>query len=257
MTKTGTLVHMAHVTWRGVTLDARTAAMMDEVAKRTKAKITPVQGSYSNGSLSAGTHSGGGAIDIHVIGYSTADILDIVHVMREVGFAAWWRRLPEWTSAQHVHAIAVGCPDLTKAAAAQVTSLRNGRNGLANNLPDRHADMKLPVITWETYLAHKSGAVPVVPKAPAAPAPKKIVALAKGVKPGAHDPQVKYLQSELVRTGFLKGGGTPTDYYGPITQGAVAAFQNKYPKYKGYGLVKDVKIGSRGFAFLQTLPTKG
>ena len=120
--------------------------------------IRPTQGSYSNGSLSAGTHAGGGAVDLSVRNpraLTITEILVIVKAMRKVGFAAWYRAKPEWSGDPHIHGIAVGCPDLDPAAAAQVLDLKHGLNGLASHGRDRHADMKLPVITWEQYLKGK------------------------------------------------------------------------------------------------------
>lgn len=243
---------VSKVVWRGYTFDARTAAMLTEVAKRCRATITPVQGSYSHGALSAGTHSGGGAVDVHVIGYSSADILQIVHVMREVGFAAWWRRSPEWTGAQHIHGIAVGCKDLDPSAAAQVVSLRNGHNGLAGNGKDRHADMHLPVITWEQYLAKRDGAPAPVPAPKPAPKPVSYVAvLGKNCRPGRIDSTTKDLQRALIATGYAKGlFSHATGLYGKGTQAAVRVFYNKHPEFQSNG--KDVAIGAKGWAFLRT-----
>lgn len=143
---------MARVAWRGVTVDSRTARMMDVVALRTGPKVVPTQGSFSNFGPSAGTHSGSGAIDLSVNGLATPSINSIVKVMRQVGFAAWHRFPSRGPWGAHIHAIAVKAPGLSDAAARQVAALRRGRNGLANNKLDRHRNMGLPVIAFEKFL---------------------------------------------------------------------------------------------------------
>lgn len=155
---------MTRTVWRDYTFDTRTAKMLVEVDKLVGPDIPihPTQGSYSNGAASAGTHSGGGAVDLSVLhprALTQEEILLIVRTMRKVGFAAWYRTKPEWSGGPHIHGIAVGCPDLTPAAAAQVLDLKHGLNGLASHGRDRHADMHLPVITWEQYLKSKEDEV--------------------------------------------------------------------------------------------------
>jgi peptidoglycan hydrolase-like protein with peptidoglycan-binding domain len=149
---------MARVQWRGVTLDERTAAMMNEVARLTPSvSITPTQGSYSSGvGASAGTHNGGGAIDISVRGMDAVRINALVRNMRRVGFAAWFRDARAGVWGAHVHGVAVDCRDLASVAERQVEALRDGRNGLADNGPDPHAWMHMPVTTWERYKASLS-----------------------------------------------------------------------------------------------------
>ena len=144
---------MSRVQWRGVTLDQRTSKMMDEVVKLCKdIKIDPTQGSYSKSvGASAGTHDGGGAIDLSLSGLSAFEILKIVSSMRTVGFAAWHRRAGEGPWSDHVHGIAVNCPDSTAVAKRQVTALRKGKNGLANGKKDPHAFLRIPVTSWEAY----------------------------------------------------------------------------------------------------------
>jgi hypothetical protein len=144
---------MAEVNFRGVTLDSRTARMMDVVAMRTSPKIIPTQGSFSTSvGASAGTHSGTGAIDLSVKGLDAPRVNAIVKVMRQVGFAAWHRLPNEGPWPAHIHGIAVNAPGLSTAAAKQVAALRRGRNGLENDHLDRHRNMNLPVIAFEKFL---------------------------------------------------------------------------------------------------------
>lgn len=131
------------VQWRGHTFDARTVSALKWVEKKYLAvapkKRKPLrigQGSYSDGSLSAGTHSAGGAVDIMFAGLTKKQQKAIVKWLRKAGFAAWGRVGPGWAPYnEHAHAI---LPSRTNSypAKAQVTSYRTGRNGLANNAVD-------------------------------------------------------------------------------------------------------------------------
>lgn len=98
-----------------------------------------LQGSYNHGgvSASAGTHDGGGAIDLDVRGLSSGQRAALVRALREAGFAAWLRRRPTF-SVDHVHAIAVGDPDLPAGARRQVADYFAGRDGLAGHRKDPH-----------------------------------------------------------------------------------------------------------------------
>lgn len=193
----------AAVVWRGVRVDPRTRDMLDEVARLTPELpvLSPSQGSYTTGvDASANTHAGGGAVDIRASNLTAGQTIQTVRVMRRVGFAAW-RRLPsEGNWAEHVHAIAVGCPDLSPAAARQVEALRAGRNGLRNEMPDRHADLGLPVTTWEAY---RSGDDDML-----------------GLKQGDQGERVRVLQAMLQYAGFKPVGGADGDY-GPKTAESV------------------------------------
>lgn len=93
------------------------------------------QGEYSNGSLSAGTHTGGGVIDIAANPRNQARM---VAALRANGFAAWFRT-PAEGFAYHIHAVQMNNPNLSAAARAQVNSYRHGGNGLANGGKDTGA----------------------------------------------------------------------------------------------------------------------
>lgn len=133
----------------GKMLNYRTLEML-EIAERRYAAwlgLTGVewvlsQGSWSNATASAGTHAGGGALDIDATSWDTAAERDrIVLELRRIGFAAWYR--PKLVRADgslvwnpHIHAIAIGDRELSPAADDQVTAYRFGHNGLADNGPD-------------------------------------------------------------------------------------------------------------------------
>ena len=186
----------AKTTWRGVTLDPRSAAMMAEVAVLTGAgkplatpTIRPIQGSYSTSTTaSAGTHDGGGAIDISVAGWTLAQIWALVAAMRAVGWRAWYRP-PNWDGrggGRHVHAIAAGARDLSPSAARQVAYYAQGLNGLKNMAPDNSPpSVGRPLTTWEQYAAaHRPKPAPKPTQTPA-PVPGTITeALMAGRIPG-------------------------------------------------------------------------
>jgi hypothetical protein len=137
--------------FRGVALNWRTAEML--VVAEKKISTAPVelsQGSWSNAATSAGTHSGGGALDVRASKGGkafTRDQLDEIQLeLRRIAFAAWVRNPTQGDWPYHVHAIAIGDRDMSDAAAAQVVAYKNGRDGLAGNGPDYG-----PRPTWTPY----------------------------------------------------------------------------------------------------------
>lgn len=117
-------------------LNRRTLAMLDVAAERYRAaggtlrlRDQIMQGSYNPGGVSAsfGTHDGGGAIDLSVREPQTRNVLAaeiplLLRVLRETGFAAWLRETDELYkgSPVHIHAIAIGDPELSEAARGQI-----------------------------------------------------------------------------------------------------------------------------------------
>lgn len=138
---------MATVEWRGKKFDAKTKAALVAVDKFVGADfpIQPTQGSYSTSvGASAGTHAGGGAVDLSVRELNRNQIEVLVFVLRAHGFAAWHRTPDEGDWPAHVHAIYAASTDLSAPARRQVESLRRGRNGLKGDGPDRHAGLRAP-----------------------------------------------------------------------------------------------------------------
>ena len=138
------------VTFDARTVDARTAAMLTQASSTLGAPLRLDQGSYSTSDpTSAGTHAGGGAVDINVDDWSAARRRSVTGVLRSIGFAAWLRSPSEGDWPRHIHAVAISDPDLSPQAQAQVGDYFLGRNGLKNNGPDTGpAGRKL---TWEDY----------------------------------------------------------------------------------------------------------
>lgn len=109
------------------------------------------QGGYSRGKLSAGTHAGGGAIDVahHLVNTPAR-----VRLWRTCGIAMWERTEKDSPSFgpgnRHGHGIWIGCPHLHPEAAFQVSAYRNGRDGLVRNGPDRYP--RPQIVTWREAL---------------------------------------------------------------------------------------------------------
>src|SRR5690606_7927557 len=116
----------------GETTDKRTKKMLREAEKRSGAKVIVVQGSWSDGKYSAGTHSGAGVVDLRVWHLSSGQVDALVLWLRKVGFAAWYRTIG---SGPHIHAVAIGASGLHRAAADQVDDYYSRRDGLVGNGP--------------------------------------------------------------------------------------------------------------------------
>lgn len=142
----------ARTTHSGKSVNARTEAMLAEAQRLLGRKLTLDQGSYNPGGdpTSAGTHDGGGVVDVNVDGMSTATWTTTVKVLREVGFAAWHRTPSQGDWPYHIHAAAISDPDLSPAAQHQTGDYYLGRNGLANRGPDDGPKVS-PITTWEQY----------------------------------------------------------------------------------------------------------
>lgn len=125
----------ALTTYDGHKVDELTKAALEEVAKRCGYSLTVLQGSYNGGanrvSASAGTHDGGGAVDL-----APYDWQRKVRAAREVGFAAWHRLPSQGPWQEHIHMILIGDARMSPSAAQQVVAYRNGRDGLVDNARD-------------------------------------------------------------------------------------------------------------------------
>lgn len=138
----------------GKVTDARTAAMLVEAQRLAGFSFQYAQGSYNGNAVfaSGGTHAGGGVIDVRTIPMANRkQKLKAVKALRTVGFAAWLRPYAAGVWGEHIHAVAIGCDDLSSAAAAQVRAYRNGRDGLAGNRPDPQASLDVKPTTFEAY----------------------------------------------------------------------------------------------------------
>lgn len=133
----------------GKTVDWLTHAALQRVEARLGYPLTITQGSYNAGgvSASAGTHDGGGVVDLDDWNHD-----DKVRELRRVGFAAWFRPGPpafSWTP--HIHAVLIGNARLSPAARAQVAEYLAGYDGLAGDGRDQGPRQYVGHrFTWQT-----------------------------------------------------------------------------------------------------------
>lgn len=206
--------------WRGVLLDEVTIAALEWAeAGWSKPgnvgagqKIQPSQGSYNAGGVaaSAGTHDGGGAVDIKTLHLTTVQRRRLVRWLRRAGFAAWFRPAVAGLWGPHVHAILLDHPHASAGAKAQMVAYRNGRNGLANNGPDvGWRPDPIPTFDYDLGVPVKPGAKPLKRTAPKGMR-LTVTELTSGASPS---PAVQSLQVALKRQGpgFRALHPSPTD----------------------------------------------
>jgi peptidoglycan hydrolase-like protein with peptidoglycan-binding domain len=132
----------------GKRVNTRTANMLRAADGMLSWSITLTQGSYTSSNPdSAGTHDGGGVVDISVSSLSTTQRWQTVRALRTVGFAAWLRT-PSDGFAYHIHANGISDPDMSRAARNQVNDYYYGRNGLANHAADNTPEAYRVALTW-------------------------------------------------------------------------------------------------------------
>ncbi|MGC4759030.1 peptidoglycan-binding domain-containing protein [Micromonospora trifolii] len=135
----------------GYVVNTRTRAMLAEAQRLLGYPLVLDQGSYNPGGdpTSAGTHDGGGVVDIAVTGMTAAKRTAVARALRQVGFAAWVRNPNQGDWPWHIHATAINDTDLSSQAQHQVGDYHLGMNGLANQGPDDGP--RVPIRTWEQY----------------------------------------------------------------------------------------------------------
>lgn len=141
----------ARVSTGGVVVNTRTQSMLTEAERLLGRKLVLDQGSYNPGGdpTSAGTHDGGGVVDISVTGMSAATRTSVARALRRVGFAAWVRSPDQGDWPWHIHAAAISDTDLSSQAQHQTGDYYLGLNGLANRGPDDGP--RVAIRTWEEY----------------------------------------------------------------------------------------------------------
>ncbi|MFC5181803.1 peptidoglycan-binding protein [Actinomadura harenae] len=150
-TVTNVITAGAKVQRDGYTVDSRTQAMLTRTEALLGFTLKLDQGSYNPGGdpTSAGTHDGGGVVDINVDGMSADTRTSVAKALRQVGFAAWVRNPSQGDWPWHIHAVAISDTDLSSEAQHQVGDYYLGMNGLANRAPDDGP--RIPIQTWEDY----------------------------------------------------------------------------------------------------------
>lgn len=132
---------------RPLVIDTRTRDKLRTAEAALGFEFTIVQGSYRAGSgaaASAGTHDGGGVIDLRTWNLpASISPHEAVGALRRAGFIAWYRHRGQGFD-PHIHAIDYGNPWLHHSAAAQVRMWEQGFNGLASWGRDDHPVRNIP-----------------------------------------------------------------------------------------------------------------
>jgi len=137
----------------GERVNTRTKNMLAAADALLSFSITLSQGSYTSANpSSAGTHDGGGVVDVSVTSLTTTQRWQTVKALRTVGFAAWLRNPSQGDWPYHIHAAAVLDPDMAEAARNQIYDYYIGKNGLANHAADdTPTAYRMPFTWWEQY----------------------------------------------------------------------------------------------------------
>jgi peptidoglycan hydrolase-like protein with peptidoglycan-binding domain len=136
-------------TYGGQRVNTRTRNMLAAADAMLSWSLVLSQGSYtSSNPSSAGTHDGGGVVDISVTNMTTTQRWEAVRALRTVGFAAWLRNPSQGSWPYHIHAAAVSDPDLASAARNQIHDYYFGKNGLANHAADDTPTAYRVAFTW-------------------------------------------------------------------------------------------------------------
>ena len=120
---------------RPLRINRRTQAMLEVVEGRVNRKVVIIQGSFMNGQGaqdSGPTHDKAGVVDLRSRDLTPEQSAELVLQLRKVGFAAFQRTKAQGFHEDHIHAVAIGDPDLDPSAKRQVKQYRHGLNGLGN-----------------------------------------------------------------------------------------------------------------------------
>lgn len=149
-TVTNTISVGAKVTYDGGLMNTRTRTMLMAAERSLGTRLTVIQGSYNPGGdpTSAGTHDGGGVLDVSVDGMTPQTRTNVARNLREAGFAAWVRTPSQGDWDYHIHAVALSDPDQSSQAQHQSGDYYLGLNGLANRAADDGTPVT-PILTWE------------------------------------------------------------------------------------------------------------
>lgn len=129
----------------GKRVDWLTKAALQKAERILGYELSITQGSYNAGgvSASAGTHDGGGVVDLKPWDWEAK-----VRALRLAGFVAHFRDSSEGPWPDHIHAALMGNRKLAPSAQRQINAYHHGLNGLANNGPDRHKNLVFRGFRW-------------------------------------------------------------------------------------------------------------
>lgn len=122
------------VKFRGFRFARGTPAAIKWAERRAGFTFGIAQGGYHTGvAASSGTHDRD-AVDFSVRTLDDREIDDMVHALRDAGFAAWHRTVAQDFDSEHVHAVRLGPQaDLSRVAAQQAVAFDAHRDGLKGN----------------------------------------------------------------------------------------------------------------------------
>ena len=136
-----------HVPYAGVTVDRDMEARLLIAERRLGYELTATQGINPGGwGPSGGTHDGP-AIDL-----APWDQKRKVRVLRDLGFAAWFRPAIKGLWPDHIHAIPIGNKNISPEATDQVVKYFNGQDGLKGTNPDPNPYRPDPPVAFD-YVA--------------------------------------------------------------------------------------------------------
>lgn len=126
------------VKFRGVTLNRRTRAMIRSAERKAGFRFPLAQGSYNGGGVaaSAGTHDGGGAVDVGAATLNQHQKAVVLKCMKLVGFAAWYRPNVPGLWGPHIHAEAFGDREMSVGGKQQLVAFDARKDGLVGNRVD-------------------------------------------------------------------------------------------------------------------------
>lgn len=152
------------VTFGGKTFECtrRTIAHLSWTDKQLRAKgkaLRVIQGSYNRGvAASAGTHDYDAVFDVGVMGLEWPAAQK---VLRELGWAAWWRQPP--TFSHHIHMISLGYPGQVGVfVPGQVADYYAHRSGLSGHVADSSwhpADIDSTIFDYPAWVAEQEDKV--------------------------------------------------------------------------------------------------
>jgi hypothetical protein len=133
-------------------VNRRTWNMIEAAEQLAGFKFVITQGSYNAGGVkkSAGTHDGGGVVDIRAKDLTPARRGAVVVALRRVGFAAWLRTPSQADWPYHIHAVAKGDKDVSAQAHQQIVAYLKGQNGLKHG-PKDDGPAGYYNMTWDLY----------------------------------------------------------------------------------------------------------
>lgn len=126
----------AHEVFHGKPLDAATIAALKVAEQRLGYELTITQGIGGAVSASAGTHTEGRAVDL-----SSWDKARKLRVLKDVGFAVWFRPTIPGLWHEHIHGVLIldnfgNQRGIAGAAFRQIGSYLRGRDGLKGDRAD-------------------------------------------------------------------------------------------------------------------------